>query len=311
MDPRIEVINTVFPVLLVIIIGMLVRKTGLLTRENVDGLKTVAVNIALPAVMLHAFAVMEYSWKNIILTGMMFLVCVVSCLLGKLLMPVFRLKSGFVPFMTTGFEAGMLGYSLFMVLYGADKISAFAGIDLGQVLFVFTLYKILIGLNGKERPSAPQLFKEMVQSPVIIAITAGLILGVSGLYGMMAPSGVSSILDACTGFISAPTSVMILITIGYDLVPGEIAWKKAGMTVVLRFVIMAVMRVLTGIVVHALGMGEALDPALNIMFILPLPYVLPVFAEDESERTYISSVISATTLCTVIGFVILAALKAV
>ena len=146
MGNVIQICNTILPVILMLAIGMICRQKKLLSREGISALKSVVVNITLPAVMVNAFATMEYSGKNIILTLMMFGICLIAWILGKVIKNVFHMESRFIPFLTTGFEAGMLGYALFMLLYGSDRISDFASIDLGQVLFVFTLYKILLGL---------------------------------------------------------------------------------------------------------------------------------------------------------------------
>ena len=216
------------------------------------------------------------------------------------------MESRFIPFLTTGFEDGMLGHALFMLLYGSDRISDFASIDLGQVLFVFTLYKILLGLDGQEKVSAKGLVKDMIQSPTVIAILAGVLLGATGLYDLLAGPGISSMIDACTNFVSAPTSAIILLTIGYDLVLDHIPWAAVGKVTVVRIAIMAALRVLAGLIVRAVGLGDSLDQALNVMMILPPPYVLPVFADDEKQREYVSSSLSVMTLITIIGFILLA-----
>ncbi len=307
MNQGIQILTTVLPVVLTIAIGMLCRRTKLLSREGVAALKSVVVNITLPAVMLNAFASLSYTGKNLLLTLLMFCVCLAAWLLGRALQGLLKLPSRFVPFLTTGFEAGMLGYALFMLLYGAERVSDFACVDLGQVLFVFTLYKVLLGLNGGEKVTAGRLLDEMRRSPTVIAILAGVLLGATGLYRAMAPSGLQGVLNACTDFVSAPTSAVILLTIGYDLVPSEIPWRNVGRTLALRAGIMLALRLAAGLAVRAMGL-DGLGPALNIMFILPAPYVLPVFADDEGERAAVSSTLSAMTLLTVVAFVILAAI---
>ena len=306
MGNVIQICNTFLPVILMLAIGMICRQKKLLSREGISALKSVVVNITLPAVMVNAFATMEYSGKNIILTLMMFGICLIAWILGKVIKNVFHMESRFIPFLTTGFEAGMLGYALFMLLYGSDRISDFASIDLGQVLFVFTLYKILLGLDGQEKVSAKGLVKDMIQSPTVIAILAGVLLGATGLYDLLAGPGISSMIDACTNFVSAPTSAIILLTIGYDLVLDHIPWAAVGKVTVVRIAIMAALRVLAGLIVRAVGLGDSLDQALNVMMILPPPYVLPVFADDEKQREYVSSSLSVMTLITIIGFSLLA-----
>jgi len=312
MTNVIQVLNTILPVVLILAIGIICRRTGMISREGVGALKSVVVNITLPAVMLGAFATMDYSWKNVIITIMMFLICLVAWILGKVLRTVFHMESRFIPFLSTGFEAGMLGYALFTLLYGAENLGSFATVDLGQVLFVFTLYKVLLGAdsdkNGEaSKITAKSLVKEMVTSPVVIAIAVGVLLGATGAYKALEPTGISALFTACTDFVSAPTSAIILLTIGYDLVLSKIPWKKVASISVVRIAIMAVMRICAGYVVHAIGLGDSLDTALNVMLILPPPYVLPVFADDENEREYVSASLSILTVITIVGFMIMAA----
>ena len=139
MDRFLEALQTVLPVVLMLLIGMLCRSRGLISREGVNALKSVVVNIALPAVLLSAFATTQYSFMDVVIPLLMFLVCVAAWALGRAAGKLLRMPSRFVPFLTTGFEAGMLGYALFNMLYGSGRTAEFARIDLGQVLFVFTV----------------------------------------------------------------------------------------------------------------------------------------------------------------------------
>lgn len=306
MTNVIQVLNTILPVILILGIGIICRRSGIISREGIGALKSVVVNITLPAVMLGAFATMDYSWKNVIITLMMFAICFVAWFLGKIMRITLKMESRFVAFLCTGFEAGMLGYALFTLLYGSENLWSFATVDLGQVLFVFTLYKVLLGADGENKVTAKSLLKEMYTSPVVIAIAVGVVLGATGLYKALEPSGISSLITACTNFVSAPTSAIILLTIGYDLVLNKIPWRKVASVSIVRIVIMIVMRICAGVVVRAIGLGDSLDTALNVMLILPPPYVLPVFADDENEREYVSASLSVFTLISIVGFMLLA-----
>ena len=301
-----EVLQTVLPVLVMLGIGMLCRSRGLISREGVNALKNVVVNITLPAVLLNAFAATRYTFMDVVIPLMMFGVCLLAWVLGKLLGRALRLPSRFVPFLTTGFEAGMLGYALFNMLYGSGRTAEFARVDLGQVLFVFTVYKLLLGMGSREKADFGQLMKQMALSPIIIAIAAGVLLGATGLYQALVPSGVSGILDACTDFVAAPTSAIILLTIGYDLVLSDIPWASTLKVVALRYGIMLALRFAFVALLRLLWPQAALDAAVNVMFILPPPFVLPVFADDADQRVYVSSALSVSTLAAIVGFAVLA-----
>ena len=147
----------------------------------------------------------------------------------------------------------------------------------------------------------------MAFSPIIIAIAAGVLLGAAGIYQALVPSGISGIFDACTDFVSAPTGAIILLTIGYDLVLKDIPWFSAGKVVALRLAIMMVLRFAFITVLHLLWPEAALDSAVNVMFILPPPFVLPVFADDPDQRVYVSSALSISTIVAIAGFAVLAA----
>ena len=279
---------------------MLCRKTGFLSREAVDALKKVVINLTLPAVLVGAFATARYSASTIILPVLVYLLCCLALGLGFFLTRLFRVKGRLTPFLASGFEAGMLGYALFALLFPRISVSQFAILDLGQTLFVFTLYKIL--LSGET--DLADIGRDMVRTPILWAVLAGVLIGATGLYGLMEKAGVSGVLTAATDFISAPTGMIILLTVGYDLVPREIPWKKTIRLIAMRLIVMAVILTVAVTINKTLLNDAMMEWAMVLMVILPPPYVIPVFADEPAERVQISSALSALTLVTMILFAV-------
>ena len=339
MEQVISILETALPVFLALGLGMLCRKTGFLSREAIDALKKVVINLTLPAVLVGAFATAEYSASTIalpvilpsILAGcvmvfmtaladfgtpmllgegytvlpvLVYALCCLALGLGFGLTKLFRVKGRLAPFIASGFEAGMLGYALFALLFPEVSVSKFAILDLGQTLFVFTLFKIL--LSGKTDLKA--IGKDMVRTPILWAVLAGVLIGATRLFGLMEKAGVSGVLTSATDFISAPTGMIILLTVGYDLVPKEIPWKRTMGLIVLRLVSMAVVLGVTVLLNRTLLNGIIFEWAMVLMVILPPPYVIPVFADEPNERVQISSALSALTLVTMILFAALSVL---
>lgn len=299
-----RVLETALPVFVMLGIGMLCRAKRVLNQAGVDALKSVAVNIALPAVLFNAFAAADYSGNAIAVQILMFFVCCAALALGFLGARIFHMRSRLAPFLMTGYEAGMLGYGLFALLYRGAGNSAFAIIDLGQVLFVFTIYKILLNREGGARGA----LRDAASSPVLWAIAAGLIFGATGLYRRLAPSGVSGVIDSVTAFVSAPTGALILISIGYDLVLREIRFRRIATIVLMRIAIMGALLGVMLLVNRRILGGAIHEGALMLMFILPPPYVLPVFADGGDERADISSALSVCTLLSIALFAVMSAL---
>ena len=304
MEQVISILETALPVFLALGLGMLCRKTGFLSREAIDALKKVVINLTLPAVLVGAFATAEYSASTIVLPALVYALCCLALGLGFGLTKLFRVKGRLAPFIASGFEAGMLGYALFALLFPEVSVSKFAILDLGQTLFVFTLFKIL--LSGKTDLKA--IGKDMVRTPILWAVLAGVLIGATGLFGLMEKAGVSGVLTSATDFISAPTGMIILLTVGYDLVPKEIPWKRTMGLIVLRLVSMAVVLGVTVLLNRTVLNGIIFEWAMVLMVILPPPYVIPVFADEPNERVQISSALSALTLVTMILFAALSVL---
>ena len=296
MGKLIAILQTALPVFLALGLGMLCRKKSFLSREGVDALKKVVLDITLPAVLLNAFASTRYTLQTLVLPVTMFLVCCLALALGYLVIRISGMKSRLAPFLASGFEAGMLGYALFALLFPGESTSRFAILDLGQTLFVFTLYKVL--LSGRKDLKA--IGKDMLTSPILWAVFAGVLLGATGLYDAM--GSFRGILDSATSFVSAPTGMIILLTVGYDLVLRDIPWKKTAGLIAMRLLVMAVcLGVLLALNRFCFGNTVFVGAAV-LMCLLPPPYVIPVFADEPSERVQISSALSALTLVTMVLF---------
>lgn len=303
MQQLIAMIQTALPVFLALGLGMLCRRRSFLSRDGVDTLKKVVINITLPAVLLQAFASAKYSPSTVVLPVLVFALCCLALVLGKVLTRLLRIPGRLAPFVATGFEAGMLGYALFSLLFPQVSSAEFAILDLGQTLFVFTLFKIL--LSGKTDWKA--IGRDMATTPILWAVLVGVILGATGLYEAMASWGIRGIFDSAAEFVAAPTGMIILLTVGFDLVLKEIPWKKTASLILLRLIVMAVILGIMIAINRTVLNGIMFEGAAVLLCILPPPYVIPVFADEPAERVQTASALSALTLMTIILFALYSA----
>lgn len=298
MSTVISVIETALPVFLALAMGMWCRSKNFLSRDGVDTLKKVVINLTLPFVLFDSFATAEYTLSSLILPVLIFIICCIMLALGFLIIRMSKMKSRLAPFLASGFEAGMLGFALFALLFPDVSASKFAMLVLGQEIFVFTLYKML--LTGKT--SVKAIVNDFLTSPTLIAVVLGIIVGATGLYGRLVEWGVGGIVNSVTSFVSAPTGMIILLAVGYDLVIREIPWKQTAGLIAMRLGIAGVM--LAGLILlnRTVLNGMIFEGAAVLLFILPSPYVIPIFSDEPAERVQISSALSALTLVTMILF---------
>ena len=303
----ISVLETALPVFVMLIMGMLCRSKQFISRDGVDTLKKVVINLTLPFALFSAFATADYNLSAVVIPVVVYAACGLMLILGFLAAKLQKSASKLSAFVSACFEAGMLGLPLFALLFPEENISHFAILMLGHDLFVFTLYKTL--LVGKTSPKT--IVKDMLTSPTLIGVLAGLLVGATGLYGQLHKWGVGGILDGVTSFVSAPTAAMILLCMGYDFVPKEIPWKKTVKLILVRLIIAAAVLALLIFCNRALLGNMMFEGALIILFILPPPFIIPVVANEPAERAEISATLSAMTLLTMVLFAIFSILMKV
>lgn len=308
-----EIIKSVLPVIVLLLIGMLFRKKKVISEESVKGLQALVMNLSLPAGLFAAFYRTSISAGELVLPVIMFVLVVGGIFASKPLCRLFKENDEYMPFMASGYEAGMLGYALIAILAGDGNITTFAVMDMGQCLAIFTVYVALLkGMCG-EKQSAGQVVKEVLTTPVLAAILAGLLVSITGLGAALERAGLSGIIDNVCSFASAPTSAAILVVIGYRMNFKGLDMKRVGRDCAIRLILQGVFAVVVLLLFKIIGgvcSEEITVMTFLLMMTLPPPYVLPLYIESREKKEYYSLSISAYTLLSVIAFIVLVAVYA-
>ena len=298
------------PLFFLIALGAVLGKTGFFSVEMIEGLKRIVASIALPAVLFGAFSRVDVDGKLGLLALGIFLACGIMGLIGQLVSRATRLPDPATRFLFQGFEAGMLGYGLFIALFGRESVSFFATADLGQVVFVFTA--LMTQLRRAEsgvaiRPSI--LLRNMLLSPVIIAIIAGLLASVAFPGAVGSPWAEHAFLAPALATVASLTTPLICLVVGFGLKNFRLQGAGQAMRLVLLRLCTALLlgSLLAFVMVSALGFPKLQSVAVLFLFILPPPFVIPVFRTAKSDAAYISGVLSLHTLVSIIATVLLAA----
>lgn len=303
MNNAIRIAEIVLPVLVSLFLGWFSRLRNILNRAQIDGLKAFVVTYSLPAVLFMAFAEISYGLDVLLTCLVVFAACTAMLFIGRL----FRRENPLLAFLVTGFEAGMMGYSLYTLLFGAENLSVMAVAALGGDVFVFTLYMAML----KRRDGVPpaQIARETLLSPIFLAVFAGILLGATGLWNAMRGNFLGAAVGAVADFLSGPTACAILFVMGYNIEFSRESLRGAVRAAGIRLLLCAGFCVLCLLfLTWTVGMSELLRWALILLFSLPGPYVLPVFARDESDARYASSCLSLYTLLSVAMFCVIAVL---
>lgn len=302
----------VLPIILIIGLGNFIRVRNLLSSQTIDELKWLVVNAALPAVLFIAFLDMELEAAFIGLFAFVFFSCAALLGYGYLLRRALSIKHDYYPHLMTGFEMGMVGISLFGTAYGISNVGYMAVVDLAHELFIwFVLVTILVAKRDGVSSFSGTL-KGFITSPLIIAIITALVLNLLGLREWFRGMMVGKAVVETFTFLGDLLIPAILIIIGYGMKLSREGVRAALGVVVTRFIVLIPLALPVSIfVVRALDIDPAFEAALFTFFILPPPYIVPLFMRKDQleERTYANNVLSVYTAISLVIFIVYFALN--
>ncbi|MBN2508990.1 MAG: hypothetical protein JXB03_01895 [Spirochaetales bacterium] len=308
MNQTITILNQVVPVVVLISLGAVLRKTRFLSTETVAELRALTVNTALPAVLFLSFLDLRLERAYAVVFVGMFLLCVLLFAAGKVIAAVTGSKSEYLPFMLTGFEYGMLGISLFGTAYGIDGIGPIAVIALGHEVFIWFLFLPLLLHKRSDRLSMGTTLKAFATSPVIIAIVASLALNLLGARDALYELPLTGALMNAGRILGNLTVPLILIIVGYGI-SFDLKGVKAALPVVLyRFALLipAALVINRFFIRDYLGLDRIYETALFSFLILPPPFIIPLYTKpglDEGEQHRINNTLTLHTLCSIALFI--------
>ena len=342
--------------------GLVLARKGMLGGRTVDGLKALITRVTLPLLLFRAFLQLEPEASNLTLAAAVFAACAVMGGIGVLLGRAVHLPRPETRLLFQGFEAGMLGYAFFIALHGSEHLPAFAALDMGQVVYVFTVLIVQMSILEQHNaragagevpgttaapprgtvattpddgavaatgrasrtavptedvtpaPSAlagrrPFAFpwRDIASSTVLWAIAAGLVLSwaAPGLARtIVAPTGPAAVVFDTVGGLTTP---LVCLVIGASLAAGIPRDPSIVTIVLLRTVVGLGLGLLVGLVlVPALGFSSWYSRAAILLFVLPAPFVIPVYYKRNAA--FLGSVLTLSTAVSIALIAVLAVL---
>lgn len=298
------------PVVLLILLGSLIRRKSILKPETIQDIKKIIVNFSLPSLLLMTFAQTHLESKYICIFCAVFLLCTVMLGVGAAIKHVFKINNAYFPVLFSGFETGMLGYALYTAIYGAANTYKLAIIDLGQVTFVFfVLVSYLQSCNG-QAASPRRLILDFLRSPVILSILVGVLLSSTGMFAVVQGSSVTHSITDTLNLLGNLTEPLICIVIGFelDIRLHNLAGPFFTALARLLLLLLAAFIIDTLLFRPLLHLDKSFEVALYALFLLPPPFVIPIYIDGkrEREKQYVLSVISIHIILTLIAFAVLA-----
>ena len=301
-----QVIQMVLPIVVMLALGMVCRRKKIFDMSGLAGLKSVVGDICLPVVLFNAFFTAKYSMAVALIFVLVYAGYALALAAGFGLRRLATPHGKFFPFLLASAEGGMLGYALYGVLMGEQ--SGFAAVDLGQTVFAYTAFLGFLSLTDGRKPTAAGLLKNMATNKCCIGMALGILLGVLGVGQWVLSGPAAGVVTGVISMITAPTSALVLLVVGYELDLDKSLLRPVAVTVVCRLAVMGgLLAAVSFILFHIVPYDKGLQIALMILYALPAPFIIPLMADVGADGKYVSTALSVHTLCTILLFVAIAA----
>ncbi|WP_461205127.1 AEC family transporter [Clostridium sp. DL1XJH146] len=302
-----EIVAKILPIILVIALGYLIRVKNYLSENTIKDLMKIILDCALPAVLFLTFLRMDLEIEYLNLT---IAIIILNCLLffvGYLINKLGLVKESILPFITTCFSFGLLGIPLYGTIFGIENLNKIVILGVGHELFVWIIYINLMKVMLKKDKFTLDTFKNLLKSPLIVAVVTGLIINILGLSSIFESNFILKGIIGSIEYMSIIANPIIFVIVGYGLKFEKEHIKKSVIYVIIRYIIVfSVGYLFKFFVLDKIIINDVLfDYAYFTFLILPGPLSLPIMMskysnEKDYEKLANSVVVLNTCVCIVI-----------
>lgn len=205
-------VQTLLPIFAVIGIGWLAVRSGYLDRGAVAPAGQVVMRIALPAMIFLALAGTPSGQAFDLAFLLVYCAASLAVLLlcyafARLALGISKPEAVVVALGVSMANSAFMGFPIGQAVLGQElAIRVFAHVLIVENLVVLPLALLLLALAGHDGSQRPNVLREVLRNPLMIALVAG---GAVSALGMGLPAPASAVLEFL-GRLSAPLALLVI-----------------------------------------------------------------------------------------------------
>lgn len=296
--------ETIIAIVVLILIGYICRRIGLLKPEDAKILNKIVVYIAIPSLIFLAMYNADLS--DTVTLGTITLICITIGLLCGGIAYLFASLRNYSKETRWGLvtasamlNSGFLGYPVVLGVFGSIGLVSAVFYDLGSViLFIFFGFLLILVYGGNYQG----IFRESVFFPSIIAISLGVLANVFQLpLGSLGPD--------ILGYLSGAAIPLIMLSLGLSLEFKEVKeyFAAASFVSVIRLVISPLIAIVLASLLGLSGVNfqvtvvQAGMPSGMLTMVLAIIYNLDI--KITAACVFLSTALSMVSLTALILFI--------
>ncbi|MEE0027080.1 MAG: hypothetical protein U0J70_05785 [Atopobiaceae bacterium] len=210
-------ITTLLPVFFMLALGFACRAFGWVTPEQKAGANGIVFGVLFPILIFNLLASANLNTSVLPVVGYVVVMYLLALLVVGPLTAAFtgRERAHFSKYLLATHEGGNVALPLYLsIVAGSSNTVIF---DLAGTFICFIVIPILVAREAASSSSAGELVKNIVTNPFIIAVAAGLVMNLTGAYGLIVGSAFGPAWTGTISMVTSPIVAIILFCLGYDL----------------------------------------------------------------------------------------------
>ena len=283
-------VTTLFPVLFMLILGFVSKRRGWVADEQKSGVSGVVFKVLFPIMIFNLAATAEIDSSKIAVVGFAFAVYIAGIFLGRLVSPFTGKKyAKFSPYLLSSEEGGSVALPLYL-----------------SIAACFIVIPIMVAREGSKGASGKDILLSVVTNSFIVAVTLGLVVNLSGLYGALIASPFGEMYTKTATMATQSIGPMILYCLGYDFKIDRETIAPLAKLALVKTVYFGIVIGLFFLLFPALMADRIFMMAVIIYLMSPsgaglVPVISPLF-KDEDDAAFASAFIPLYLVITLIVY---------
>jgi predicted permease len=307
-----HIINTLAPVFLLIVLGVVLRKARFLSAELITGLNRLVYWVGLPALLFYKIAITDYDFQT---AGRTFLVVFLgmfaSIIAGYFIAYLLKVPAASVgTFVQGSYRGNLLYIGLPIIIYSfygaqnAAQMQNTAAIVLGFIVPFYNILAVIVLLAGQhkiDRSIFAKISRSVLTNPLFIACVAGIVYSALSL---KIPLVAARTIEA-VGQMALP---LALLAIGATLAYSRVSGRK-NFAFVASIIKVALTPLIGFAIALLIGLGSGETRIALIYLACPTAVLSFIMAENlggdgklAAAIVLISTILSVVSLAAIVAF---------
>ncbi len=305
-----EVVSTVAPVFIMILLGYIANRRNLVTADQTQSMNAVMQKLFFPIMVFNAIFTSNIEVSSIVLITFVFVAHIFAFFIGKMFGRVTSKEYQHIsPYLMCTVDGGNICFPLYATIVGSSFIGNIILLDIACIFMVFIVIPLLVANASNNSSDVKGNIKRTLTNPFIITLILAFSLKIVGLYNFIIDFKLDTVYTGVVNMITAPIIPIILFTIGFQFKIQKASVMPILKSMLLRISIMVVVIFSILNIFENVANNYEMFIAVILYFMCPPALIIQTqvsdLCKDEKDENFLSAFVSLYMVFTLVIYTVI------